>query len=286
MHLYIEPKAGPQPIVQIINQARRLVDLNVYILSDRTVIDALQRAKRRGVKVRVILDRAPNRMGMWQIMSEYRRVRDTGVVVHGAPERFAYDHAKYVCNGFECAVGTADYTRQGLNRNREYIMRFSAPAKVKAARDLFNADWNDKPAGSGPRKQLMIAPGTAWDVARLIEQPGAVDIEQRRIGTDRFILHAMERKGRALRLILPDDVRRQKGWPLRDLKRAGVQVRYLGHPYLHAKLVVGTQYGYIGSLNISEHTIYRNREVGITFGGKPLARAERQFRQDWSRAKR
>ncbi|MCY0872345.1 MAG: GTP-binding protein, partial [Acidithiobacillus caldus] len=38
MPLYIEPNAGPAPIVRIINQARRQVDVGVYYLSDRPIL--------------------------------------------------------------------------------------------------------------------------------------------------------------------------------------------------------------------------------------------------------
>ena len=54
--LYIEPHAGPAPIVQVITDARHTVDLNVYYLSSKPILSALRRAHARGVNVRVILD--------------------------------------------------------------------------------------------------------------------------------------------------------------------------------------------------------------------------------------
>ncbi|MFA5732325.1 MAG: phospholipase D-like domain-containing protein [Acidithiobacillus sp.] len=54
--LYIEPHAGPAPMVQVITDARHTVDLNVYYLSSKPILSALRRAHARGVNVRVILD--------------------------------------------------------------------------------------------------------------------------------------------------------------------------------------------------------------------------------------
>lgn len=285
MHLYIEPHDGRQPIVQIIEQARRRVDLNVYILSDKRVLAALKKASDRGVKVRIILDRSPHGMGLWQVVDEYKRITDMGIDVHGTPQRFAYDRADYVCNTSMCAIGTADYTAAGFNRNREYIIRFSNPAIVKAAREVFTADWHNKPAGDGPRKYLVLSPGSAWRMVRLIDQPGKLDMEQDDIGKTGPVIRAMARKGRAIRLILPSRARRHDAHEIGALRHAGVRVRYMSGVYMHAKMIAGADRGYIGSINITHTSLYHNREVGITFGGKILSQVRRQFEQDWSAAK-
>lgn len=285
MHLYIEPRDGSQPIVQIIEQARRSVELNVYILSDNRVLAALRKAHDRGVKVRIILDRAPHGMGLWQVVDEYKRITDMGITVHGTPQRFAYDRADYICNAKTCAIGTADYTAAGFNRNREYIIRFSNPDMVQAAREVFAADWHNKPAGNAPRKYLVLSPGSAWRMVRLIDQPGKLDMEQDDISDTGPVIRAMERKGRDMRLILPWSARRHDARKIRALRHAGVQVRYMSGVYMHAKMIAGDEQGYIGSINITHASLYHNREVGITYGGKILSQVRRQFEQDWSAAR-
>ena len=285
MHLFIEPRDGSQPIVQIINQAHRSIDLNVYILTDKPVLAAIKKAADRGVDVRIILDRFPRGLGLWQVVDEYKRISRMGIDVHGTPQRFAYDRADYVCNVSACAIGTADYTASGFNKNREYIIRFSSPALVKAARDVFTADWQNKPAGMGPRRYLILSPGSAWDMTRLINQPGIVDMEQDDIGKTPLVMRAMERKGHAIRLILPLNAKIHDGYQIKVLQHAGVQVRYMSGLYMHAKMIAGKDQGYIGSINITQTSIYHNREVGMTFGGKILSQVRQQFDHDWSTAR-
>lgn len=285
MHLYIEPQAGSQPIVQIIDQARKRLDLNVYILTDRRVLLAIKKAADRGVIVRIILDRSPRGMGLWQVIDEYQHITRMGIAVHGTPQRFAYDRADYVCNDATCAIGTADYTASGFNKNREYILRFSTPAIVKAAREVFAADWRNRPAGKEPRKSLVLSPGSAWKLSQLIDQSGKVDMEQDAIGNARRVLRALKRKGHALRLILPWRARQRDADQITALQAAGIQVRFMSGVYLHAKMIAGQDRGYIGSINITPSSLYHNREVGITFGGNILSRIRKQFNRDWSEAR-
>ena len=98
--LFIEPYAGPAPIVQVIDSARREANLNVYYLSSRPILNALRAAHARGVAVRVILDARPYGMKPWQVKKEAREVVSTGATLHWAPPRFeagpgrfVYDHA-------------------------------------------------------------------------------------------------------------------------------------------------------------------------------------------------
>lgn len=86
--LYIEPHAGPAPMVQVITDARHMVDFNVYYLSSKPILSALRRAHAHGVNVRVILDRLPYGIKPWMVRKEARAVRETGAALHWAPSRF------------------------------------------------------------------------------------------------------------------------------------------------------------------------------------------------------
>jgi len=74
--LYIEPQAGVQPILTVIQDARSQLDLNVYYLSSKRILEALQDARTRGVAVRVILDEKPYGMRPAQVRREARALQD------------------------------------------------------------------------------------------------------------------------------------------------------------------------------------------------------------------
>ncbi len=292
--LYIEPNAGPAPIVQVIQAARHSVDLNVYYLSSRPILSALEAARQRGVQVRVILDGKPYGMKPRQVSHEFRAAEALGLQVRPAPSRFeatggryVYDHAKYVCNRRECAIGTANFDYSAFHYNREYIQVTSKPGQVAAARAVFAADWNNRAAGPAVRSALVLSPGATTQMVTIIDQGTPVDIESEELGNDSRILQAIARLGRQARVLLPASLsaadRRNVQW----LRAQGVQVRLLSKRpiYLHAKMIVGLHSAFIGSENFSVSSLERNREMGLEIrNNNTLERLRHQFNQDWHAA--
>ncbi|AOV18775.1 hypothetical protein BJI67_16170 (plasmid) [Acidihalobacter aeolianus] len=285
MHLYIEPNAGTQPVVQVIEDARKSVDLNVYYLSDKQILRALHAAARRGVEVRVMLDRHPYRMRRYKIEREYREVEATGAKVKFSPDRFRYDHAKYVCSLSRCEIGTANYSWSAFHRNREYLLTSDATPVVQAARAVFNADWHETRAGTAPRRVLVLSPGSTAALVEAIRQPGPVDIEQEELDTDRPIMRALRDGGDRIRLILPHSAERADRQRIRELRQSGVRIRFMPRStYMHAKLILGRHMAFVGSENFSWNSLNHNREMGLLFNGSPLEKARRQFDHDWRQA--
>ncbi|MBU2755253.1 GTP-binding protein [Acidithiobacillus sp. CV18-2] len=289
--LYIEPSDGPAPIVQVIDQARHSVDLNVYYLSSRPIMAALKAARARGVDVRVILDGKPYGMKPWQVSKEFRTVAALGVQVHQAPARFeapyVYDHAKYVCNGHECEIGTANFDWSAFHRNREYLYVTKNPAVVTAAQDVFAADWNNRRAPASAHRVLVLSPGTsAAQLLQVINQPGPIDVESEELGPYQPILNALAAKGKDLRLILPASINEQDKRDVAFLQSHGCHVRLLPKKpiYMHAKMIVGQRLAFVGSENFTQTSLENNREMGLILGGSDLAKLKAQFDRDWTKA--
>ncbi|MHB1665912.1 phospholipase D-like domain-containing protein [Thiomonas sp.] len=294
--IYIEPHAGPAPIEQVIADARHSVDLSVYYLSSRPILQALAAAHARGVDVRVLLDGKPYGMRPGLVQKEWRAVRATGASVQRAPARFearpgryAFLHNKYVCNGHRCAIGTANYDYSAFHYNREYIDVTRNPAVVQAARTVFQADWTNRPAGTLPHRILVLSPGSETRIAAIIDQPGPVSLESEEMGNDPQILQAIAAKGRLARIILPAGISPTDQRNVRWLRARGVQIRLLPKRpiYLHAKIIVGPNISFIGSENYSRSSLDLNREMGMRLRNPAERRIlQAQFDRDWAAAAR
>ena len=288
--LYVQPGAGDAPIVQVIEQARHSIDLNVYYLSDRGILRSLADAVRRGVRVRIILDARPYRMAPAKVRREYAEARATGATVEQAPSRFegryVFDHAKYVCSAHACAIGTANFDWSAFHRNREYLWVTHQPAIVRSARAVFQADWTHTKAPGAVRKWLVLSPGATQAIQTLIAQPGPVEIESEEMGSDPQILRAIEAKGANAQVILPASISREDRRNAQALAAHGVQVRLMPRSatYMHAKIILGQQWTFVGSQNFSVSSLTRNREMGVVLAGASVAPARAQFVADWKAA--
>lgn len=292
--LYIEPRAGPAPIIQIIRSAHREVDVGVYYLSDRPILSALRAARARGVDVRVIVEGKPYGMKPWQVKKEERAIQATGATLHLAPYRFtshgdqyAFYHAKYLCNGHECEIGTANFDWSAFHRNREYLYVTTNPAVVQAAHAVFVADWNNQRASAFAHRVLVLSPGTsAVQLLQVINQPGPIDVESEELGPYRPILDALATKGSDLRMILPASINVADQQDVAFLRSHGCQVRLMRVKplYMHAKIIVGSQEAFIGSENFTQTSLQDNREMGLLLNGSDIAKLQARFAQDWARA--
>ncbi|MEY2340494.1 phospholipase D-like domain-containing protein [Acidithiobacillus sp. IBUN Pt1247-S3] len=292
--LYIEPDAGPVPIIHVIRQAKREIDVGVYYLSDRPILNALRAARARGIYVRIIVEGKPYGMKSWQVRKEERAIRATGATLRLAPYRFtshgdqyAFYHAKYVCNGHECEIGTANFDWSAFHRNREYLYVTSNPAVVQAVHAVFNADWTNRRAPALAHRVLVLSPGTsAAQLLQVINQPGPIDVESEELGPYKPILDALAAKGRDLRFILPASVNSTDQQDVAYLRSHGCQVRLLPKKpiYMHAKMIVGSREAFVGSENFTETSLEDNREMGLLLAGTDISTLQGQFNRDWVRA--
>ena len=85
MPLYIEPRSGPSPIIQVIQSARREISAGVYYLADRPILHALKAAHDRGVDVRVIIEGKLYGIRPWMVRKEEKAIEATGATLHLAP---------------------------------------------------------------------------------------------------------------------------------------------------------------------------------------------------------
>jgi cardiolipin synthase len=287
--LYVEPSAGTAPVAQVIEHAQKTVDLNVYEITSKTIEAALKSACERGVKVRVMLDMEPYHASQI-VPKEKRALGGSCIDLKGAPPRFTarytYDHAKYVVADPQSApaaeVGTANFTWSAFHRNREYLWQTHNPTTVHALAQVFDADWNRVAVGQGPRHSLVLSPHSTGILASLIGQQGTVHIEGEEMGSDKTILSAIEAKGSHAQVLLPSSLSRRDRRNAQALEKSGVQVRTLHKPFMHAKMIVGDTYGFIGSENFSSASLERNREAGVAFTSKTTrAKLEQQFQTDW-----
>ncbi len=288
--LYVQPAASNAPIISVIERARHSIDLNVYYLSDRGILQSLADAVRRGVHVRIILDGRPYRMALAKVQREFAEARATGARVRQAPARFearyVFDHAKYVCSAHACEIGTANFDWSAFHRNREYLWVTRQPAIVTSARAVFDADWGNIRAPLAVRKWLVLSPGATQAIETMIAQPGPVEIESEEMGSDRQIMRTIEAKGAQAQVILPESISSEDRRNAQALAAHGVQVRLMPKSagYMHAKMILGQQWTFIGSQNFSVSSLDRNREMGVVLTGASVAPARTQFNADWNAA--
>lgn len=118
---------GPNPeirerLVSLIRNSKKELLLNVYLLTETSVTDALVDAEKRGVDVKVILEKDP-----YKLPGANRKSRDrllnAGIDVFSSRDAFAFVHAKYaVADGADYVFATGNFTKSTFEKNREFFV--------------------------------------------------------------------------------------------------------------------------------------------------------------------
>ena len=294
--VFVEPDAGETPVLHAIEGAQRSVWVEVYLLTDRNVINALEDAANRGVDVRVLLELNPYGSGSTYAQQTLQELQAAGVKAEGADPAYHYTHEKaIIVDGATLEVLTANLTKSGLggssyNKNREYGIIDTNTTDVQEAMNIFTADWQrTEPTLTDPN--LVVSPVNAR--ARLsafitgAKSSLLVEDEEMYDQQSEDALIADAQRGVDVEVILPQpsgssgvdaDVTR--------LLRGGVHVRYISTVYMHAKLMIADgSRAIVGSENFSANSLDDNRELGLLIADSSVIRTLSQtFRQDWGDA--
>ena len=290
--IFVEPDARTTPIVHAIDQAINAVWVEVYLLTDTSVIHALESAANRGVDVRVMLDPAPYGEGATSPAVTIERLQAAGVKARDANPAFQYTHAKMMLVDHATVfIMTCNLSVSGLGgsktfANREYGIIDATPADVTEAEAVFQADWDRTPLRLS-EPNLVISPMDArpkltavLDAARtqlLLEDEELLDPQV----TAHLV--AAARRGVSVRIVLPAPSGGSSA-SLQPLLNAGIHIRYSTGLYMHAKMIVADgSRGFVGSENFSTTSLDDNREVGVLVASRDVLNTLiGTFAADWS----
>jgi cardiolipin synthase A/B len=280
--LVVQPRDGIQPILTAIRQAQTSVRLKIYLFTDsrQDVIDALVAAMKRGVDVKILLEKEPCCTAGVNTQI-FLKLKDAGLNVQFTkPFRFVFTHEKsFVFDNRTAFVSTSNLTGSSFSSNREYGLMLDDPDSVTEIARVFDADWAGQEIDLRDAKlvwspSVTLANGLVRGNAReqivrfirsaktslRLEHQDASDEE-----TLRELVAAQERGVQVSFVTSPKDLNESGDIAgLERLSKAGVSVRYLLSHYVHAKVMVADDArAMIGSINLTGNSINSNRELSV-----------------------
>jgi phosphatidylserine/phosphatidylglycerophosphate/cardiolipin synthase-like enzyme len=198
----------------------------------------------------------------------FARLAAAGVLVSWASPRFALTHAKLaVVDHARLVVLTLNLTRAGLAGNREYAVVDDDARDVAAAEAVVTGDLAGA-APTAPGGRVLASPTStrAALAAALVRAGRAIAVEMEELSDADLVaaLAAARARGCAVSVVLPGSgTSPATDAAARSLSAAGVAVRLLDAPQVHAKAVVADGWLYVGSANLTTASLDANREVGL-----------------------
>ncbi len=283
----ILPEDGPDALIEELDAARTSISIEIYLLTDDSVLSALFRARDRGVAVRVLLEKDPYG-GSNQQPEVFETLTEGGIQVRWNTAAMRFSHVKLIVVDQQVAmIMNLNLTYSALTRNRELAVITTDPAQVEHASRIFERDWQGKDGEiPGP---LTLSPDTSREtIIGLIDSAHeTLDIYAEVITDTGFVAAVKSAIDRGVRVRIVMSQAYGENLltePVGELVRHGAELHTLANPYIHAKLIlVDGARAFIGSQNYTSTSMDLNREVGVTISGPSnIERIQRVFDKDFA----
>ena len=280
--LFVQPRDGIAPILERIGSAQKSIRHKIYLFTDsrQDVIEALVAATKRGVDVRILLEREPSGTNAGNT-AIFLKLKAAGLNVQLSKAfSFVFIHEKsFVFDDREAIISTANITGSSFGANREYQVALDEPALVQEIATVFDADWRGQEidlrdaklvwSPSQVTSQGLVRGNARAKIIALIRSARqSLLLEQQSMADEEIIreLSTASRQGISVTLVGPPNELTDSYYiaGAERLRQAGVKVKYLLTNYVHAKVIVADKTrALVGSINLSGNSLNANRELGV-----------------------
>jgi phosphatidylserine/phosphatidylglycerophosphate/cardiolipin synthase-like enzyme len=270
--LVVLPDDSAKPILDAIGAASKSLYVKMFLFSDPKLLEAVVTARRRGVKVRVMLNPA-RRSGEEDNEETRQKLTHAGIdVVDGNPA-FDLTHEKsMVVDETTAFVKSLNWATKNLTETRDYAVVTSHPREVSEIVECFEADWHRK-RFDAEGAHLIWCPGGRERICRFIDDARHTLFVQNERYQDIVIIESLVRaasRGVKLHVMTrpPHTLKKDKlvegVGGLRIMDDVGIKIHKLKLLKLHGKILLadGTA-AIVGSINLTPGSFDGRRELAI-----------------------
>jgi len=289
LQIFVEPIDGYEPVLDALNSAQTSILVEMYLMTDKNIINALENASLRGVKVKVILeDWAYRNPANFKAVME--SLNSSGISVEKSSPAFCLTHEKTIVIDRKTAlIMTLNQAHTSYTENREFgIIDYNADDIAEIV-SVFEADWN-RTVPNLSDSDLVWSPVNSRDriISLIDDAEKSLEIENEEMQDKEVEDHIISaaKRGVNVRVVMsPSSSKNDANELGRDaIEKGGALVHLLKEPYIHAKLIIADGLkAFVGSENFSPASLDRNRELGILIDDPSILRVlSSNFNADWN----
>jgi cardiolipin synthase len=272
--LIVMPDDSAKPILDAINAATKSLRIKMFLFSDPDLLAAVIAARKRGLKVRVMLNPA-RRDGESENEESRQKLKAGGVEVLDSNPEYDVTHEKsMVVDDTTAFVNSLNFETKNLTVTRDYAVVTSHAHEVDEIIRCFDADWERKHFHGDDKSHLIWCSGNGRErIAQFIDDAKESLFLQNERYQDAVIIERLVRAAcRGVRVHVmarpPHKLKKEKlvesVGGLRTMNDVGIKIHKLKHLKLHAKMLLGDHArAIVGSINLAPGSFDSRRELAI-----------------------
>lgn len=277
IELYSTPdKRLLEKIVDLINKSEKEVLLQSYIFTEKRILEAIKKAYNRWVEVKVVMERNPY-LAYNINNSRFNELNKIWIPVSWSnPENYSLNHSKFLLIDWLSIVSTGNFSYSKFTKNKDFLVFIWDENFYEKMKKIFINDfeWNldytylDKLVNSPyySREKLNELINSAENEIKIYIQYFSDDQINE-------LLIQKSKQWVEINVILPEkyffDLENKH--ILEKLISNWINITYLDKYKQHSKaILVDNKYLFIWSINFSEYSIDKNKEVWIIIKNKTI----------------
>jgi phosphatidylserine/phosphatidylglycerophosphate/cardiolipin synthase-like enzyme len=291
--LIVLPDDTAQPILDAVAAAKRSLQIRMFLFTDPGLTGSVIAARRRGVKVRVMLN--PARRGGESENDETKgQLAAAGIEVKDSNPAFELTHQKsMVVDAATGFVESFNWETRDLTVTRDYAVVTENKSEVAEMDACFEADWARTAFTPAGHSHLIWCPNNGRErIADFIDSAKHSLWLQNERYQDTVIIERLVRAARrGVRLHIlarpPHTLKKDKlvegVGGLRIMQDVGAKIHTLKGLKLHAKMILADEkLAIVGSINLAPGSFDGRRELAIeTDALHVVRRLNKAAQTDW-----
>jgi phosphatidylserine/phosphatidylglycerophosphate/cardiolipin synthase-like enzyme len=292
--LAVLPDDSARSILDPIHAATDMLNIRMFLFTDPTLLNAVIAARKRGVKVRVMLNPA-RRDGTSENEAAKEALAAAGIEVRHSNPAFAVTHQKsMVIDGKEGFIESFNWKTRDLTVTRDYAVVTTKKQEIDEMVEGFEADWSRQPFNPPAGSPLIWCPNNGRErVAEFIDGAKETLCLQNERFQDMVIIERLTRaveRGVRVQIMVPRPHKLKQSKlvegvsGLRVMHDVGAKVRTLEHLKLHAKMIIADdKRALVGSINLAPGSFDARRELAVETDSHHVVKRLVQISQyDWN----
>ncbi len=291
--LIVLPDDTAKEIIEAIDNAQQEILIKMFLFSDEPLINAVIRAKNRGVSVRLMLN-SKRQNGKPENQNTRRILEDVGIEVKDTNPVFSVTHEKSMVIDDRLAfIKSLNWESRNFVATRDYAIITYHQHEIKEIVSCFEADWGRQHFGAGEKSNLIWCNNNGRaKIAKFIDETKHTLFVQNERFQDVVILERLvqaARRGVKVHVMArpPHTLKVEKlvegVGGLRIMDDVGIKIHKLKLLRLHGKMLLADGCrAIVGSINLSPGSFDQRRELAIESHDEAvIERMKKIAHHDW-----
>lgn len=288
-NLYVLPEEnGEKILLNYLDSAKKEVNINIYLLSNKNIIEKIKSLAKNNVKINIIIEKEPFGGGYLNYKTVSELETQKNIEIKNIINIYSLNHAKYIVIDNKISIiMTSNLTGSGLNSSRDFIFVTKNKEITESLNNLFRSDFEIKYFWEiKSHENLVISPINSRKILETLinNAENCLELYAENFNDEKIInlLNKKSEENIKIKIILSEDISSNKN--ITKKFNENIEIKLIKKPYQHSKvIIVDKKIMYIGSVNFSMQSMDQNREVGIILKEKEfIEKIWNIFYKDWN----